>query len=73
MYMYKMNNYRRKHTLKKQLPAAYTPCIASAEGDCLFCSVSIALFGSEQYHAHVRLAAVFHAVHHVDHYLEMVR
>ena len=73
LYMFKVHNYRTKTALEGQLPAEYTPCTASTDGNCLFSSVSIALFGSEQYQAHIRYAAVFHAVQHFDHYFEMVR
>lgn len=66
-------NHRRKHLLKKKIPAQFTPCFSRAEGDCLSCAVSTALSGSDIYQKELRIAAVCHAVLHCEHYLAMVR
>ena len=58
--------------LCNKLPQGYIPCIVSAEGDCLYCAISIGLFGSERHKTELRFAAVAHAVVHYAHYLDMV-
>ena len=63
---------RRNHFLRLQVPERFTPCLSRGEGDCLFCAVSIALFGNDRHHKDLRIAAICHAVLHFEHYLEMV-
>ena len=63
---------RRNHFLRLQVPERFTPCLFCGEGDCLFCAVSIALFGNDRHHKDLRIAAICHAVLHFEHYLEMV-
>ena len=46
--------------------------MSSPDGNCLYNSVSIALFGSEAHSVELRLSAIHHAVYHYDHYVEMV-
>ena len=76
LHRMKINNafyIRRKKVLENVLPEEYIPCISTAEGNCLFCSVSLLLFGSEDYHNDLRFASVHYALMHFDHYYEMVR
>lgn len=46
--------------------------MSTPDGNCLYNSVSIALFGSEAHSVELRLSAIHHAVYHYDHYVEMV-
>ena len=69
--MYYSHNMR-KYLLREQVPANFTPCLSRGEGDCLFCAVSIALFGSDKHNKELRIAALCHAILHCEHYLEMV-
>ena len=64
---------RRRKVLANVIPEGFLPCVSTAEGNCLFCAVSLLLFGSEDYHKDLRFAAVHYALMHFDHYLEMVR
>lgn len=45
---------------------------ATADGNCLFHSVSISIVGSEYLATSLRLFAVLQAVIHFDHYMEKV-
>ena len=56
---------------RQSLPG-YQALISTGDGDCLFNLVSILLYGSEEYSHYLRLSSVIHAVHHFDHYLNMV-
>ena len=66
--------FRRHQTLMKAgvVPRGHYAGKSTANGDCLFNSVSLALFGNEIYKDALRLASVVHAVDHFDHYVEMV-
>lgn len=64
---------RRKKVLANVIPEAFIPCVSTGEGDCLFCTVSLLLFGSEGHQKDLRFAAVHYAILHFDHYLQMVR
>ena len=44
----------------------------TGDGNCLFNSLSIILFGKEDMAVHLRLSSVLHAVNHFNHYLAMV-
>lgn len=68
----KISNNRRKAELENTIPKELVPCVTSAEGDCLFCAVSLLLFGTEIYHKDLRFATVHYALLHYDHYLKMV-
>ena len=48
--------------------------MSTGDGDCLFNSVSILKYGSRGvgYSHHLHLASIVHAIHHFDHYLDMV-
>ena len=61
--------YSRQLRLSERIPSGLQAVKASQDGNCLFHSVSIALFGSEEKSALLRLASVCHAI---EHYLKMV-
>ena len=63
---------RRKHLLSESLPHGFIPFISSSDGNCLFSSVSLVLFGDTTHAVELRFAALLHAVQHMAHYLEMV-
>lgn len=63
---------RRQSQLASKLPAGFCPIMSTPGGNCLYSSVSIALFGSEAHSVELRLSAIHHAVYHYDHYVEMV-
>ena len=50
----------------------FYPVKVKLDGNCLFNAVSMALFGEEDNATLLRLAAVWQAVTHYDHYFEMV-
>ena len=66
--------FRRKHLLSESssLPHGFIPFISSSDGNCLFSSVSLILFGDTTHAVELRFAALLHAVQHMAHYLEMV-
>ena len=61
---------RRKKVLANVIPETFIPCVSTGEGDCLFCAVSLLLFGSEGHQKDLQFAAVHYAILHVDHYLQ---
>lgn len=63
---------RRQSQLGSKLPPGFCPIMSTPDGNCLYNSVSIALFGSEAHSVELRLSAIHHAVCHYDHYVEMV-
>ena len=63
---------RRQEHAKDKIPSGFQALHATGDGNCLFNSASILLFGSEGYSVHLRLSTVIHAVDHFDHYLKMV-
>ena len=67
-----LNIPSRQVNLSKRIPSGLYAIRASPDGNCLFHSVSIALFGSEEKSALLRLASVCHAAEHYEHYLKMV-
>ena len=56
----------------RKAPDGYTALASSGDGNCMYNSVCILLFGSERYAAHLRLLCAIHAVDHFDHYLTTV-
>ena len=63
---------RRQECAREKNPAGYQALLASADGNCLFNSISILLFGDERYASHLRLATIIQAVDHYNHYVKMV-
>ena len=58
--------------MKEKIPPGFWIGRSHGDGNCLFNSASIALFGSDAHSSLLRLAAVCNGVEHFDHYLEMV-
>lgn len=63
---------RRQRQLKNKVPDGFVVGKATGNGDCLFNAASTALFGDEHLCDLMRLASVFSAVEHFNHYCEMV-
>ena len=59
-------------TLSSIIPNSHYAIKSTADGNCLFHSVSLALFATEEKSALLRLASVCHATAHYHHYLKMV-
>lgn len=57
----------------QRIPKGLHAVEVHGDGNCLFRSISVALFGTEKYSTLLRLAAVCHGVDHFNHYLDMVR
>jgi hypothetical protein len=70
--IYKSIYNRRQSQLGSKLPTGFCPIMSTPDGNCLYNSVSVALFGSEARSVELRLSAIDHAVYHYDHYVEMV-
>ena len=64
--------FRRKGIFEKKLPEELMPGISSGEGDCLFCSISVLLFGNEKHSKDLRFASMQYALKQFDHYFQMV-
>ena len=64
--------HRRKHFLSERLPLGFKPYTSTADGNCLFSSVSVCLFGDTTHKTELRLATLTHGVEHMSHYLDMV-
>ena len=64
--------HRRQDLTGNKIPKGYQALMSSADGNCLFNSVSILLFGSEERAFQLRMASVLHAVEHFNHYVKMV-
>ena len=54
------------------IPNGYYAGRTTGNGDCLYNSVSLALFGHELCKDAIRLASVLHTIDHFDHYVQMV-
>ena len=54
------------------MPNGFVVGKTTGNGDCLFNAASIALFGDENLCDLMRLASVFSAVEHFDHYCKKV-
>lgn len=64
--------WRREQVLRNIIPESLIPCMSPAEGDCLFCAISLSLFGSYTHNTDLRFAALHYGIIHFDHYLQMV-
>ena len=53
----------------KGLPQGKFPIMSTGNGDCLFNSVGIALFGTEDVAPILRLGSIQAAMQHVDHFV----
>jgi len=58
--------------LGNRIPASFAPLKATGDGNCLYNSVSILLFGDEEQAVLLRLQSVEYAISHFKHYMEMV-
>ena len=56
----------------KNLPAGMQPIVSTGDGDCLFNSVGIALYGTEEMAPVLRLGSILAAIDHVQHFVEDV-
>ena len=54
------------------LPDGFTPYFSISDGNCLFSSISVCLFGDTANAAALRFASLAHGVKHFPHYLKMV-
>ena len=55
-----------------RIPISFIALKATGDGNCLYNSVSILLFGNEEQAVLLRLASVEYAISHFKHYMEMV-
>ena len=58
--------------LQNKLPGGFMPALTTSNGDCLFDSVSVCLFGTCVHELLLRFSAVVQGVTHFDHYVELV-
>ena len=63
---------RRKYLLSSVLPVGFTPYLSVSDGNCLFSSISVCLFGDTTRSTALRYAALVHGVKHLSHYLKSV-
>ena len=56
----------------RKAPNGFTALVATGNGNCMYNSVSLLIFGSERYASHLRLLSAIHALDHFDHYLATV-
>ena len=57
---------------RQKSPDGFAALAATGDGNCMYNSVSILMFGSEGYAAHLRLLSAIHALDPFDHYLTTV-
>lgn len=55
-----------------RIPTSFTALKATGNGNCLYNSVSILLYGDEEQAVLLRLASVEYAITHFKHYMETV-
>ena len=69
-YLVSLNSSPSHRYMKmKDLPHGKCPIMSTGNGDCLFNSVGIALFGTEDVAPILRLGSIQAAMQHVDHFV----